>query len=173
MKTKKTLIIIVAAAAVTVSAAAILLVNRRPSMPKPDISDPNKIEAYFKSEQFQKLDPNERMKYGGEIMRKMLTARVQEYFLLPEDQRTAYLDKIIDNMQARRKEFEAQRKEFDANSPDARQMRERMRREFRPERMRQRSESIPPQTRAQMAEFFKAMHRRAMERGIRPQRPGR
>jgi len=102
--------------------------------------------------------------------------QVNEYFTLPADKRTAYLDKMIDEMEARRR-ARAMRGEdpnspfrfFDPNSrpndPNERQRRRQMARNA--ENRRARMESIDPLTRAKRAAFREAMRARRQQRQSR------
>ena len=116
---------------------------------------------------------------------------------MPEgDQRTAYLDKIIDDMQARRAEFLAARdgnRPPDANGPpgfgpppDANGFRRfgqqganaGQRPRMNPERMRARSERISADMRVRMIQFRRELRNRMEQRGIQdpmggPGGPGR
>jgi hypothetical protein len=154
---------------------------------KPDFSkmSPRQIREYFDSNEFR--DANEQTRDEireriGEAMEARMAARAREYFALPEgDDRTAYLDKIIDEMQARRAEFLAGRDPNDPNRPpDANDPNARQRRNFRgrfgrlnPERMRARSEMTSAVVRAQMIQFSQALFTRMQQRGIQGPMMGR
>jgi hypothetical protein len=167
---------------------------------KPDFSkmNPRQIREYFDSNQFRDANEDTRRQMGeqiGEAMRARMESQVKGYFALAEENRTAYLDKIIDEMQARRAEFLAGRdanRPPDANGPpgfgppdanrfarfgppDADGFRRfgqrganagQQRPRPNPERMRERSERISADTRVQMMQFRRALRERMEQRGI-------
>jgi hypothetical protein len=65
----------------------------------------DEIAEYLRSDEFRNLDPNARRATVRQAMGEMMTGRVREYFELPMEQRTAYLDKVIDDMESRPREF--------------------------------------------------------------------
>jgi hypothetical protein len=186
--TKKSKTILTATIVLSVSVAvAVPIAVRWASKPNFSKMSPRQIREYFDSNEFR--DANEQTRRGireqmGEVMQARMTAQVNGYFALPEgDQRTAYLDKIIDEMQARRAGFLARRdpnRPPDGNgfgrfgSPGAngrprfgqRGANGRRRPRINPERMRARSERIDSQTRAQMIQFRREMRARMKQRGI-------
>jgi hypothetical protein len=134
---------------------------------KPQLKDfsgqsPDQIRAYLHSKDFNSLDDQTRRIVGRAARIEMMNYRVNEYFNLPADKRAAYLDKLIDQMQARRREFQARRP--DANDPNDRR---RQRRQFArgAENQRARMESVDPLTRAKRAAFRDAMRARQQRRG--------
>jgi hypothetical protein len=155
---------------------------------KPDFTKMNRdqIREYFDSNQFRDANEDKRREIReqmGEAMQARMEAQVNEYAALPDAQKTIYLDKIIDDMQARRAEFLA-RDANDANGPPdpnrfrrfgprdpnspRRQMGQQAR-QFRmpePSRMRERSERISADTRVKMMQFRQDMMNRMQERGI-------
>ena len=194
MKVSRKSIIIVSVAALSVAAASIIwLVARRPRVP--DFSDkaPEQIAEYLRSEEFRNLDRDARRASAREAMFQMMTGRAKEYCELPVEERVAYLDKVIETMQSRRREFESRRREFEAqregSDPGRREFeaqgeqvqsrfgardgsqRQRWQGRWRgqrrsPERMRARTEFRDPKVRAQMAKFREAIRERMMEQGI-------
>lgn len=83
---------------------------------------PRQIREYFDSNQFRDANEQTRREIRrqiGEAMQARMESQVKGYFALPEEQRTAYLDKIIDDMQARRAEFRAARAGEPNRPPDA------------------------------------------------------
>jgi len=72
----------------------------------------DEIAEYFRSDEFKNLDPNTRRASAREAMGEMMTGRVREYFELPVEQRTAYLDKIIDSRESRQRGFGFGRRGF-------------------------------------------------------------
>jgi uncharacterized membrane protein len=107
---------------------------------------------------------------------KAMEDRMSAYFELPAEEQTAYLDDIIDRMQAGREAREERRKEraeAAETAPDAETAtagntprRDHHRRGFTPERMKTRIETSEPEQRARHVEFFKALRNRAEERGV-------
>lgn len=112
---------------------------------------------------------------------KAMEDRMNAYFELPAEEKTAYLDDIIDRMQAGREAREERRREraeaaeaapdaetANAATTDASNTprRDRHRRRFTPERMKTRIETSEPEQRARRVEFFKALRNRAEERGV-------
>jgi hypothetical protein len=162
---------------------------------KPNFSkmSPQQIREYFDSNAFR--DANEQTRREifeqmGRVMEARMVAQVNGYFALPKgDQRTAYLDKIIDEMQARRAEFLAGRdpnRPPDVNGPPDANDRPRFgqrwamgrQRRIDPARMRARSERFGADTRVNMVQFLQALFNRMQERGIQgpmmgPGGPGR
>ncbi len=107
---------------------------------------------------------------------KVMEDRMNAYFELPEEAKTAYLDDIIDRIQAGREAREERRRERaeaakaapDAETANAGNSPRRggHGRRFTPERMKNRIETSEPEQRARRVEFFKALRDRAEERGV-------
>ena len=163
---------------------------------KPNFSkmSPRQIREYFDSNEFRDANAQTRREIReqmGEAMGARMTAQANGYFALPEgDQRTAYLDKIIDEMQARRAEFLARRdpnRPPDGNgfgrfgTPDVngrprfgqRGADGRQRPRINPERMRARSERFSADTRVKMIQFRRELRARMEQRGIQGPMMGR
>ncbi|MFP4053694.1 MAG: hypothetical protein ACLFV7_07520 [Phycisphaerae bacterium] len=108
--------------------------------------------------------------------RQRMQERMQKYFDLPAQQRTAYLDKMIDEFQERRTEWEKRRAQRQANPPKEGDNGQQTRRgregrgHFTAGRLRQRIETSDPLERARHVEFISALRKRMQERGIRPGR---
>jgi hypothetical protein len=155
---------------------------------KPDFAkmNPRQIREYFDSNQFRDANEDKRREIRvemGEAMMGRMTAQANEYAALRDDEKTVYLDKIIDEMQARRAEFLA-RDANDANGPtdpnrfrrfgprdpnSLRRQQGQQARQFRrpePSRMRERSERIGADTRVKMVQFRRDLQNRMQERGI-------
>jgi hypothetical protein len=195
-KKSKTILIITIALAAGMAIAVPIAVRH---FSKPDFSkmNPRQIREYFDSNQFRDANEDTRRQMGeqiGEAMRARMESQVTGYFAQPEDQRTAYLDKIIDEMQARRAEFLARmdpNRLLDANGPpgfgppdangpprfgppDANGFRRfamrgqnaGQRPRPNPERMRERSERMSADMRVKMMQFRRAMRERMEQRGI-------
>jgi hypothetical protein len=115
--TKKNKIILITALFVAGAVVAVPLTVRWAAKPNFAKMSPRQIREYFDSNEFR--DANELVRRAirqqiGEAMRARMESEVKGYFVLPEDERTDYLDKVIDEMQARRVEFRAAR---DPNRP--------------------------------------------------------
>jgi len=101
-----------------------------------------------------------------ESRQREMNNRIEKYFKLPVEQRTAYMDEMIDGMQRR---MSQPRRRPPTTRPRAersmtRPSRRRRRRDIA--RFRRRYESSDPVRRAQRVEFFKALRKRMEERGI-------
>ena len=57
------------------------------------------------------------------VMRQEMDNRMKAYFELPKEEKTAYLDKMLDEMEARREEREARRAQEQAENPEAAEQR--------------------------------------------------
>ena len=183
-KNKTILIAVIVLAAGT--AIAVTMTVRHYSKPDFTKMNPQQIRQFFDSNQFRDANEDKRREIRdeiGEAMRTRMEAQANEYAALPDAQKTVYLDKIIDDMQARRAEFLA-RDANDANGPPdpnrflrfgprdpnspRRQMGQQAR-QFRmpePSRMRERSERISADTRVKMNQFRRDMMNRMQERGL-------
>ena len=157
---------------------------------KPDFTKmtPQQIRQYFDSNQFRDANEDKRQEMReqmGEAMQARMEAQANEYSSLPDEKKTAYLDKIIDDMEARRAEFLARDangppdpnrfRRFGPRDPNFMQRQGQQARQFRrpePSRMRERSERIGTDTRIQMAQFRQDLMNRMQERGITPGRGG-
>jgi hypothetical protein len=178
-KKNKTILIValVVGAAITVTMA--VSHYSKPNFAK---MSPRQIREYFDSNQFRDANEDKRREIReqmGEAMQARMEAQVNEYFSLPDAQKTVYLDKIIDDMEARRAEFMARDvngppdpnrfRRFgprDPNSPRRQMARQQQFRRPEPSRMRERSERISTDTRVKMAQFRRDMQDRMQERGI-------
>jgi hypothetical protein len=177
----KTKIIVLSVLAVVAGAGSCYWLMRSPKKAKTaDFSNqtPDEIRGYLRSAEFRKLDEQTRREMAQLAFRQMQERRINDYFALPANQRTAYLDKLIDEMEVRRKERALRGNDpnsqfgfFDPNSrsndPNARQRRRQQRQAMRtPENQRARREAIDPLTRAKMAAFRAALGARMSARGI-------
>lgn len=117
MTKKSKRIIIISAVLVSTAIAVPLIIHhyRKPNFAK---MNPRQIRQYFDSNTFRDANRDARQEIFaqmGDAMQARMEAQVNGYFACAEGQaRTAYLDKIIDEMQARRAEFMANR---DPNRP--------------------------------------------------------
>jgi hypothetical protein len=183
--TKKNKIILVVTLVICAAIAVTMAVSH---YSKPDFTKmtPQQIRQYFDSNQFRDANEDKRQEMReqmGEAMMARAETQANEYAALRDDEKTVYLDKIIDEMQARRAEFLA-RDANDANGPpdpnrfrrfgpqDPNSPRRQMGqqgRQFRmpePSRMRERSARISADTRVKMNQFRRDMQSRMQERGI-------
>jgi hypothetical protein len=190
-KKNKTILIVAIILAAGIAIAVPIAVKH---YSKPDFTkmSPRQIREYFDSNQFRDANEDKRQEIReqmGEAMMARMTAQANEYAALSSDQKTVYLDKIIDDMQARRVEFLA-RDANDANGPPdpnrfrrfgprdpnfMRRQQGQQARQFRrpePSRMRERSERISTDSRIKMAQFRQDLQNRMQERGIQ-MGPGR
>jgi len=158
---------------------------------KPDFTKmtPQQIRQYFDSNQFRDANEDKRQEMReqmGEAMMARAAAQANEYANLSADEKTVYLDKIIDDMEARR----AARDANDANGPDPNRfarfgpadanrprfgqrganMGQRPR--VNTERRRERSSRISADTSVKMMQFRQDLMNRMQERGVTPGRGG-
>jgi hypothetical protein len=189
-KKNKTILIAAIVLAAGTAIAVTIAVSRHS---KPDFAkmSPQQIRQYFDSNEFRDANEDKRretFQQMGEMMMKRMTAQADEYAALKnEDEKTVYLDKIIDEMQARRAEFLAR----DANRPDANGPPDpnRFRRfgppdanrprfgmggpngwrpQVNPQRNREFSSMMSADTRVKMTQFGLDMMNRMQQRGIQP-----
>lgn len=122
---------------------------------------PALIEAYMAG----KISPAERDKAMQNVGSIWMTRRLDEYWQLSAAQRTAYLDKIIDEQERWRPRW------LTWIARAATQPATRAAETLDPLRLKQRIESLPPHRRAQAAEMARAMRERRVARGF-PADPG-
>lgn len=172
-KKKTTLIAIIALAAG--AAVAVPLAVKHYSKPNFAKMNPRQIREYFDSNDFRDANENVRREIRGQMfgaMRARTTSQVNGYFALPEgEQRTEYLDTIIDEMQQRIEEFRGRRdpnRPPDPNRPrfGQRNADGRQRPRINPEQMRQRSGGMSAESRVKMMQFRRDLFNRMQERGI-------
>jgi len=156
------------------------------NLPK-DVRDQSydQIQAYKNSNKYKNLSEREKMMYSMMTFRQEADHRVETYFTLPKEKQTAYLDKVIDEMQDNMKKMEQMRSEFprperrrDANEPNdpnrIQRMQERQAQRNNPSRMRAMRERGNPEDQAKQRQFRDAMQKRMQQRGIQmPQFGGR
>jgi len=187
--TKKSKTILIAAIVLAAGIAiAVPITIKHYSKPNFAKMSPRQIREYFDSNQFRDANEDKRREIreqAGEAMRARMEAQVNEYFSLPDGKKTAYLDKIIDDMETRRAEFLARDangppdpnrfRRFGPRDPNFMQRQGQQARQFRrpePSRMRERSERISADTRVKMNQFRRDLMNRMQERGITPGRGG-
>jgi hypothetical protein len=198
MTKKSRKIIIASAILVSVAVAVPLTISYQRHHPNFAKMTPRQIREYFDSNAFRDANEDARrqvFEQMGEAMQARTEAQVKGYFALAEgEDRTAYLDKIIDEMQARRAEFLSSRDPnrdpnmpFDPNrfaDPNRRprfaqrgQMVPGQRPRIDPERNRARSSRMSADMRVKSAQFRRDLFNRMQQRGIqmpmgRPGGPG-
>jgi hypothetical protein len=133
------------------------------SAPDPSKMDDSQVRAFMKSEDFNSMPRQERWAFMGQLM----DSRVNNYYKLPAQDRTKYLDKIIDEMSTMRQNFRPR----DPNRGDPNQWRQRAQRNNTPDQRRARRESQDPQQTAMRRAFMNDLRNRMQQRGI--QMPGR
>jgi hypothetical protein len=186
--TKKTRKIVIASAVlVSIAVAVPLAISYRRHHPNFSKMTPREIRQYFDSNSFRDANENARreiFEQMGEAMQARMEAQVTGYFAQAAgEDRTAYLDNIIDEMQARRAEFMANRdpnRPFDPNRfgpPDSndpnRRPRFAMRGQMTPgqrprinaERNRVRSSRTTADMQVKSAQFRKDLMNRMQQRG--------
>jgi hypothetical protein len=187
-KNKNILIIVI----ILVAGVAIAVPLAVKHYSKPDFAKmtPQQIRQYFDSNEFRDANEDKRREAFSQMRDAMETraeTQANEYAALTQDAKTVYLDKIIDEMQARRAEFMA-RDANDGNAPDPNRFRRfgpqdpngqrrqmANQRQFRtpePSRMRARSERTSTDTRVKMMQFRQDLFNRMQERGVQMGGPG-
>ncbi len=125
------------------------------------------------------------------LMTQMADRHIDDYFELPDEEKNAHLDRIIDEMEERRAQWEERRRRREAERADERETEretdreERASSDRRPERTRGRGMSLErikrriehstPEQRARRQAYWEALRERMEERGIefRGRRGGR
>jgi len=131
---------------------------------------PKLIEAYGNGQIDDDLRRAAMRNIGPVILRK----RLDEYFALPPGpQRTAYLDRQIDQMEQQRAMIEAARAARAARNPPRDGATQQPNQPRGPSRwmasaaaMKERLESIPPDQQARFAEFLNDLRKRREQRGL-------
>ncbi len=165
--------------ACTFTAAIIMNNNTHKKIEVPRFESPEQARQFFESELFREMSRDERRRIGRQVFTQMIDERAETFRTLPEEQRTEYLDSVIDQMQQmrekrRRRRAEAVQEERPNGPDDGREPRERQGRDGRrrggpmrnPERFRSRIENAEPEKRAAREEFFTSLMKRMQERGI-------
>jgi hypothetical protein len=161
-KKKKKMTIIVSVIAVLCLASIVIVAVGTREVKVSDFSgkDPNEIAGYFRSEEFNNLEQQDRRKVARQVINAAITERAKEYSELPYDQRIDYLDKLIDEQEKRRKEFGLMR-------PGAGERGQSPNRPApEPGRMRQRLDRSNSTTRAQRIQLISDVRGRRRERGM-------
>ena len=119
MKISKKVIIISSVSAFVIIAAGSAILLSGSKAPNPQKQTPEDIRKFFESSEFKKLSIVEQRKYAGKAMETMIVSSATEYVQLPAEERITYLDKIIDEMETRRKEFMARRNQSEGSQPSS------------------------------------------------------
>jgi len=148
---------------------------------------PQQVRQYFDSNEFRDANEGKRREIReqmGEAMEARMEAQANEYAALTADAKIVYLDKIIDEMQARRAEFLAREgnrpdangprdpnrfRRFGPRDPNSPRRQGQQARQFRapePSRMRERSSRMSADSQVKMSQFRRDMFNRMQERGI-------
>jgi hypothetical protein len=195
-KSRKIIITSVVLVSVAVAVPLTIIHYSRPNFAK---MNPRQIRQYFDSNAFRDANGDARrqiFEQMGEAMQARMETQVNGYFACAEgEDRTAYLDKIIDDMQARRAEFLANRdpnRPFDPNRfgpPDPNDPNRRprfgrrgqfaagQRPRINAERNRVRSSRMSADMQVKSAQFRRELFNRMQQRGMqmpmmRPGGPG-
>ncbi|WP_428939193.1 hypothetical protein [Fontivita pretiosa] len=103
-----------------------------------------------------------------QALRNRIYRRLDEYFALPPGApREQYLDRLIEEMQSRRREVQTRAATRPAIAQTVRQLEQRAGPD-RARRMQAMMEQVPPQRRAQLAEMAAAVMKRRLLRGLPP-----
>lgn len=180
--TKKTKIVTGLVAATIITAAIAVAIKTRDKSPDFTGKSPEEIRDYLESDEFKNLDQENRQQITQKVfepMRNEIIIRMQEtaktYSQLPAEQKIAFLDKQIDQMQERIRAF--QKRMSDGELP--RQLSGPFgqgsgntntdgvtKRGPTPEIIRNRMEQIDPEARAYMTEFFEDIQKRMDQKEI-------
>ena len=152
------------------------------NMPDPHKQNAKEIIDYKNSDQFKQLSQQEQMMYSMMSGRQVMEYKMETYFTLPKEQKTAYLDQMIDEMQAQRANMEQRRPQMpprsprDANDPNVQKRiaRQQQRQAARsnPSNARAMAERGTALQRAQRQQFMNDMRARMQQRGISMPAPG-
>ena len=131
------------------------------------------FRRHFSREEMQKLPENERRKAMENLFRTEMIVRDHEaldFVKMSDDEKIAFLDRRIDEMEEFHRQREARRAEA-KKTPGAEKPPQRPSSEDRALRFKQSIESTPPEVRAARAELFRAMRDRMKARGKSFRRP--
>ena len=111
-------------------------------------------------------------KNAGPLFRKTIGKRIDKYFQLPREERTAYLDEMIDRMEEMRKagrERGKHQQQVKPGTPGASTSGHPgpPGRQFKPEWLKRWIEETPPEERAKQTQFMMAIQKRRLERGFK------
>ena len=129
--------------------------------------DPRKVREAVQQGQISREDARDVMMDAFEAR---MNKTMDEYFALDAKAREKYLDKLIDEQEAMRRQWQQRAATQPATRPTTRPDRG-DRPATRPagdmqQRMRERADRTPPERTARRAEFMAAMMQRRMERGL-------
>ncbi|MFQ5489658.1 MAG: hypothetical protein ACE5GE_02950 [Phycisphaerae bacterium] len=131
--------------------------------------DRGKVREMLEREDLSEEQRQELRKNMREVWRSAMDRRLAEYFAAADADRQAVLDRHIDELQERRKQWEQRRKEREQNGDNAESRREDFRNRvasMSQQERKERSESRNPDQTAQRMAYFSAMRNRMSERGI-------
>ncbi len=188
MKSKRLWICLAAAGVIT--AAGVLTYAFWPARaPEPTGENSEQVVKFITSDAFAKLSDDKKQAYlrqagwgvfrqarenlsdeererlrknVGGVFRQRIASRVDEYFELPAEQRTAYLDEMINRMGQRPRFRRPPGESSDGSSSG----RPRRRGRFTPQRLKRMIENTSPEQRAKFTQFMKDMRQRREELGI-------
>ena len=169
---KKKIILLAAAFAAIIIAGTLLITasgNDKPADLKDlDHRDPNSVRNFFESDKFQKMEPQQKRQAGRQVMEEMIKKTADEYCSLLEEDRTAYLDKVIDQMARQREEFAQRRQNEEGTGENAPPPGPPPGGGQRPgiSDFRARSEGMDSSTHAKMTKFMTDFHQRMQQRGM-------
>jgi hypothetical protein len=182
--TKKSKIFLIATVVFAAGAAiAVPVAIHHYSEPNFAKMNPRQIREYFDSNQFRDANEDTRRQIRDQMRDAIQERMIQQangYFAQPEELRTAYLDNIIDERQARMAEFRDPNRPFDPNRFDPNRPRDPnrigrfaqrganagQRPRINPQQMRERSDRMSAKDRVNMMQFQRAMRDRMDQRGI-------
>ena len=113
---------------------------------------PQKAIEFIKSGEFTQLSAEHKRYYVRSTSGKVMQYRVEKFSSLPAEDRDAFLDEMIDNLE----QWQQDRLEADRTSAET---------------IRTHTEPFTPQQREQFTEFRQALRQRMLQRGIEPGRP--
>lgn len=137
-------------------------------------------------QRYDQLSESQRRMVRGQMrdgMQQRMSAKIHEYFTLPKSQRVAFLDRQINDMEKRRRQFASRRATQESRTggrggpPDrgarGRNMTEAEKKERRDRFKRAHLGRSTPQQRAEMSEYIEALRKRREERGLPERGHGR
>lgn len=171
-------LVIAAVAALVLGAGAWAYTSRSKAPEPPKVVTADEVHKSFEQmraiRERKDLTEAERDKLreaNGRTMEAFMDQQIAAWYAAPTPQaKKAVLDKNIDEMEKRRKEWESRPRDTSASQPSSRPSR----RGFggTPAERKSRSESRSPARMARMMEYWRATQDRMKERGIQPPRWG-
>ncbi|OHB57356.1 MAG: hypothetical protein A2Y07_11895 [Planctomycetes bacterium GWF2_50_10] len=154
-----------AAAIIIVIVSSSLVAYFYSSGPDPAKMTSDQIAKYIQSEDFNSLSHEQRR----DFMHQAMDSRVNTYYSLPPDERTKYLDKVIDDMAALRRQGPPPQMRDRMRDPNS--LRNRFQNASAADR-RARRETRDPEQSFRQRQFFQAMRTRMGQRGMQMPRFG-